>query len=63
MNPKCLWKGSSFFNWPRTPAKNGAHFSRPLWIFELNHKVFEFGHLNVINILFAQIILIMVEGC
>ena len=46
----------------RTPAINGAHFYRPLCIFELNHKVFEFGHLNLTNILFAQIILIMVEG-
>ena len=28
-----------------------------LWIFELTHKVFEFGHSNAINNLNAQIIL------
>ena len=63
MNPKCLWKSSSFLNWSRTPPKNGAHFSRPLWIFELIHRVFEFGHLTAINILNAQLILKAVEGC
>ena len=45
-----LLKCSSSLPWSRTSAKNGAHFSRTLWIFELNHKVFAFGHLNAINI-------------
>ena len=33
------------------------------WIFELTHIVFELGHLNLINILNALIILKLVEGC
>ena len=32
------------------------------WIIELTHIVFELGHLNLINILNAQIILKLVEG-
>ena len=40
-----------------TSAKNDAHIFRPFWIFELNHIVFELGHLNTINNLSAQIIL------
>ena len=46
-----------------TITRGVAHFFMTYLVIELNHKVFEFGHLNVINILFAQIILIMVEGC
>ena len=33
------------------------------WIFELNHIVFEFGHLNTINNLSAQLILNLSVGC
>ena len=32
------------------------------WIFELNHIVFDFGHLNVINNLNAQIMLELFVG-
>ena len=46
----------------KTSAKNDAHTSRPFWIFELNHKVFDFGQLNAIIILNAQIILETIEG-
>ena len=35
--------------WSGTSAKNGAHFSRTLWVIELNHKLFVLGHLNAIN--------------
>ena len=62
MNPKFLWKSSSFLNWSRTYAKNGAHFYKPLWIFELIHRVFEFGHLTAINILNASILMKAIGG-
>ena len=32
------------------------------WIFELNHNVFELGHLNSINILNAPKILVSIVG-
>ena len=34
----------------------------PFWIFELNHIVFDFGHLNTINNLNAQIMLELFVG-
>ena len=38
-----------------TSAKNDEYILGHFWIFELNHIVFDFGHLNTINILNAQI--------
>ena len=47
-DPKCPLENSWFLSKVKTPAKSHAHISRPFWIFELNHIVFEFGHLNAI---------------
>ena len=41
----------------KTSAKNDEHILGHFWTFELNHYVFEFGHLNTIIMLISQIIL------
>ena len=58
----CNIKLSLFLDWSRTSPKNGAHFSRPFWIFELNLIVFDFGNLNTINNLNVQIMLELFLG-
>ena len=50
MNPKMLFRKVHYFWIGLEPLpKNGAYFSRPFWIIELNHIVFAFGHLNAIK--------------
>ena len=45
-DPKCPLEKFMILSKVKTSAKSHAHISRPFWISELNHMLFEFGHLN-----------------
>ena len=52
-----------FWQMRETVTRGVAHFFMTYLVTELIHKVFEFGHLNAINNLNAQIILKLNVGC